>query len=191
MRVIAGKARRTQLTAPAGLNTRPTSDMCRENLFNILSPYITGARFLDLFCGSGAIGIEALSRGATISVFVDNAHIAKEATFDNLQRTKLLEQSEFFRMTATNAIVTLTQEERQFDIIFLDPPYEDIIMLNKTIYKIFNTSILAPNGIVIVETDLKNYTQGNIVFANALEFINTRKYGNTCFIFLKDKVGNI
>ncbi len=123
MRVIAGTLRSRTLEAPAGMATRPTSDRLRETLFNVLAPRIEGARFLDLYSGSGAVGIEALSRGAAHVVFVEKAQHAIKALRANLGR---LELTTGFRVVPGSVGPFLRKPEAgaRFDLIFLDPPYD-------------------------------------------------------------------
>jgi len=123
MRVIAGSFRSRTLQAPAGLATRPTSDRLRETLFNVLAPRIVGARFLDLYAGSGAVGIEALSRGAAEVVFVERADAALKVLRANLER---LEVRKGIRIVKGSAGGFLRQPESPgcFDVVFLDPPYD-------------------------------------------------------------------
>jgi 16S rRNA (guanine(966)-N(2))-methyltransferase RsmD len=124
MRVIAGTLRSRTLQAPAGLATRPTSDRLRETLFNVLASRIEGARFLDLYAGSGAVGIEALSRGAGQVVFVEKAQPAIKVLRANLSR---LELTSGFRIISGSAGGYLHRWEggERFDLVFLDPPYDD------------------------------------------------------------------
>jgi 16S rRNA (guanine966-N2)-methyltransferase len=163
------------LNAPAGFNTRPTSDRAKENLFNILSEKVRGARFLDIFCGSGAIGIEALSRGAAEVVFVETSAAAVKCVKDNLTKTKLQQKAEILAVTAEKAISQLSATGRQFDIIFLDPPY-DSNFLPLTLEQLFNTNLLAEGGTVIAETDTE------INFEHIIP-ASTRTYGRTKFLF--------
>ncbi len=123
MRVIAGTARSLPLKCIEGLDTRPTTDRIKETLFNMLQPAICGCRFLDLFAGSGGIGIEALSRGAKEAVFVENNRRAAECVRENLAFTRLLDRA---RVLCTDALTALRrlEGEESFDIIFLDPPYK-------------------------------------------------------------------
>ena len=125
MRVIAGTLRRRTLAAPAGLATRPTSDRLRETLFNVLAPRIDGAFFLDLYAGSGAVGIEALSRGASQVTFVERAPAALKVLRVNLEK---LGVKEGFRVEGCSAAAFLRRArwegERRFDVVFLDPPYD-------------------------------------------------------------------
>lgn len=122
MRVIAGKARSLPLQTVEGQATRPTTDRIKETLFNILQPQIPGCRFLDIFAGSGAIGIEALSRGADAAVFVEKNRKACACIRRNLAFTKLDESGKLLETDAVQAVSVL-QGEEPFHIIFMDPPY--------------------------------------------------------------------
>lgn len=125
MRIIAGTLRSRRLDAPAGLATRPTSDRLRETLFNVLAPRIEGARFLDLYAGSGAVGIEALSRGAAHVDFVERAQPALVALRENLS-TLGLREGVRVHAGSVNAFLRRghTGSTPQFDLVFLDPPYD-------------------------------------------------------------------
>ena len=170
MRVIAGAARRTVLSAPKGQSTRPTADRIKENLFNILAPDVPGARFLDLFCGSGAIGIEALSRGADMAVFVDSNREAVAVTGDNLARVRLGDKARVMHMCALKAISQLQAEGYVFDIVYLDPPYGARV-LEQALTAL--CGILADGAIVVTETAKDE----NI--SSPLPLLFEREYGNT------------
>ena len=122
MRVIAGKAKRLQLKTPTGMDTRPTTDRIKETLFNMIQDELYDIYFLDLFSGSGGIGIEALSRGARKAVFVEQNRNASDIIRDNLQYTHLNEQGEVMNCTALSA-VTMLQGKEKFHVVFMDPPY--------------------------------------------------------------------
>lgn len=124
MRVIAGSARHLPLKTIDGMNTRPTTDRIKETLFNILQPYLSGCLFLDLFSGSGAIGIEALSRGAEQAWFVENNKMALTCIRENLRFTHLEENACVMECDVLTAIQRLNERELTFDYIFLDPPYK-------------------------------------------------------------------
>ncbi len=124
MRVIAGSRRSMPLKTPAGLNTRPTQDRTKETLFNVLQNDIPGAVFLDLFSGSGGIGIEALSRGAKKAYFVENNKTAIGCIKENLRFTKFTEESVVLETDALFALEKLRNEE-EIDVIFMDPPYDE------------------------------------------------------------------
>ncbi|MCL1862812.1 MAG: 16S rRNA (guanine(966)-N(2))-methyltransferase RsmD [Defluviitaleaceae bacterium] len=176
MRVISGTARRILLVAPDGLSTRPTSDRAKEGLFNILGTRVKDAYVLDIFCGSGALGIEALSRGAKAALFVDNAPSAIRAVKENLGKTKL-GNAEVLNMAAEDVIMRLAAERRQFDIIFSDPPY-DAVVLNETLVLLSEAKILSEKGIVIAESDANTQLDG-------FSPTDTRLYGRTKFFFFE------
>ena len=123
MRVIAGSARRLTLIAPEGMDTRPTGDKIRETLFNMLQWKLPGASFLDLFSGSGAIAIEALSRGAKCAVMVEHNRKAAACIRKNLETTGFTESGELMISDVFAAIRRLEDTGRQFDMIYMDPPF--------------------------------------------------------------------
>lgn len=154
MRVIAGKARRLQLKTPEGFDTRPTTDKTKETLFNILNPYLADADFLDLFSGSGAIGIEALSRGAKYAAFVEKSKSALECIRENLQSTKLEDYAEVIPYTVAEAIHALELKGKVFDVVFMDPPFNN--QLEKEILlTLQNSNIIYCDTIIVVEASLK------------------------------------
>ena len=147
MRVIAGSARGRKLAAPDGMSVRPTADRMKENLFNILAPYIPGARFLDLFSGSGAIGIEALSRGAESAVFVD-----KDCALliQNLASTGFTEKAAVIKDDFAAAITRLREKRLEFDVIFMDPPYYKGLV-PPAAKLIMDYGLLCANGVLAAE----------------------------------------
>jgi len=158
MRVIAGQYRSRPLTAPPGQSTRPTSDRLRETLFNVLAPRIEGATFLDLYAGSGAVGIEALSRGAKEVIFVDQAAPAQKAIRANLSALQIRSGYALEARSAAAAVQRLAEERpaRQgspIDLVFLDPPYDRIEEYEKTLGLLGGacSALLAPEAIVIAE----------------------------------------
>ena len=156
MRVIAGTARSMPLKCIDGLDTRPTTDRIKETLFNMLQPEIPGCRFLDLFGGSGGIGIEALSRGADFAAFAANNRKAYECIMANLAFTKLADRARVFFMDALGALRVL-EGDAPFDLIFLDPPYGK--GLEKEVLSYLEDSGLADEDTtIILETDLKEDT---------------------------------
>jgi 16S rRNA (guanine(966)-N(2))-methyltransferase RsmD len=151
MRIIAGEFRSRKLEAPAGMATRPTSDRLRETLFNVLAPRIEGAAFLDLYAGSGAVGIEALSRGAASVVFVERAPAALAALRGNLDR---LGVTTGFRIQSGSVGGWLRRAgTAAFDLVFLDPPYEAGEEYQSTLGLLGGSSagLLAEGALVIAE----------------------------------------
>ena len=150
MRVITGKARGVQLKTPDGLLTRPTGDKVKEALFSIINFDIPGAAVLDLFGGTGQLGIEALSRGAKSAVFVDAREDACRLIRENLKRTKLDGAG---RVIRSDYLDYLKRSKEQFDIILLDPPYAEEFLEN-ALNKITEIDILRSNGIIVTERPL-------------------------------------
>ena len=153
MRVIAGKARRLPLKTIEGLETRPTTDRIKETLFNVLAPELADCRFLDLFAGSGAIGIEALSRGAGCACFVEQMQKAADCIEDNLAFTHLEKDARVYRKDVLSALRMLESEAKPFDIIFMDPPYGKL--LERRVLEYLSDSCLADEyTTIVVEADL-------------------------------------
>lgn len=151
MRVIAGSARRLLLKAPDGMDTRPTADRVKESLFNMLNPDLYGCAFLDLFSGSGAIGIEALSRGAQRAVLVDASMECAGIIKQNLEVTKLGENAEIINEDVYAAIERLGRRGDKFDIIFMDPPYAARYYV-PVMEAIKKADILAAEGYIVAES---------------------------------------
>ena len=150
MRVITGKARGTVLKTPEGLDTRPTSDRVKEALFSIIQFDVPGARVLDLFGGTGQLGIEAISRGAKSAVFVDAGEKACSLIKENLRRTKLEQDAKVVRM---DYLDYLKRCREKYDIIFLDPPYAEVFLEN-ALKCITEIDILQTGGIIVTERPL-------------------------------------
>lgn len=179
MRVIAGSARRLQLKAPEGMDTRPTADRVKESLFNMLTPDLYGCAFLDLFSGSGAIGIEALSRGANKAVFVDKSAVCAGIIKDNLEFTRLSERAEIIADDIYSAIDMLGYRGDKFDIIFMDPPYREGYYFH-VLAEIKKAGILSPDGFVVAEAAKGYDLNGEKDF----RIIKERKCGPAVMIFL-------
>ncbi len=156
MRVIAGKARRLTLKSVPGFDTRPTIDRIKETLFNILNPYIPGSVFLDLFSGSGGIGIEALSRGARSSVFVDNSSKAVSVIEENLAFTKLAQDAVVLHKNAVSAIHELGLKKYRFDIVYMDPPYYKKGLEEETLHALKESGVVDEDTLIVVEADKNN-----------------------------------
>ena len=147
MRVITGKARGVQLKTPEGMLTRPTTDRVKEALFSIIQFEVPGARVLDLFGGTGQLGIEALSRGAKSAVFTDAREDACRLIRENLKRTRLEQDAKVIR---SDYLDYLTRCKDKFDIIILDPPYAEVFLEN-ALKRITEIDILESNGIIVAE----------------------------------------
>ena len=171
-RVLAGTARSLPLRTPDGPDTRPTTDRIKETLFNIIAFDLPECSFLDLFAGSGGIGIEALSRGASEAVFVDAADAPCKLIKENLRRTKMESEG---RVVRSDYLQFLTNCKETFDIIFLDPPYAEVFLEN-AIKKISEIDILQSGGIIVCERPVEKALNVEIEgYSRSKDY----KYGNT------------
>ena len=182
MRVIAGIARRRNLVCPSGDGTRPTTDRIKETLFNILQSDLYDIRFLDLFSGSGGIGIEALSRGAKEAVFVENGKEAVSCIKQNLKATGFLDQSQVMAMDVMQALRRLETLNRPFDIIFMDPPY-GLGLEYEVLAHLKDSSILTEDTRIIVEESLD--TDPYEMEKYGFEITRVKKYKSNQHVFLK------
>lgn len=180
MRVITGKARGIQLKTPEGMQTRPTADRVKEALFSIIHFDIPGAKVLDLFGGTGQLGIEALSRGADSAVFVDAREDACKIIRENLKRTKLEGQGKVVR---SDYLEYLRRCKEGFDIIILDPPYAEVFLEN-ALKCIAEIDILQTGGIIVTERPLGKELSCEF---DGLTRSKDYKYGNTLLtLYRKD-----
>lgn len=180
MRVITGKARGVQLKTPEGMLTRPTADRVKEALFSIINFDLPGSVVLDLFAGTGQLGIEALSRGAKSAVFVDAREDACKIIRENLRRTKLDNQAKVVR---SDYLDFLRRSKEKFDIILLDPPYAEVF-LETALKTIAEIDILQSGGIIITERPLGKEL---LLDFDGLARSKDYKYGNTLLtLYRKD-----
>lgn len=182
LRIISGKARGTKLFTLDGEKTRPTLDRVKEPLFSIITNEIQDAKVLDLFAGSGALGIEALSRGAEHAVLCDNSREAVKIINNNLAKTKLNTYAEIINEDFKKCLKKL--QGRKFNLIFLDPPYESS-NIETAIKQILELDLLAEEGLIIAETDREEIIERirNI----DISIKDIRHYGRVILIFLKRK----
>lgn len=150
MRIIAGQYKGRRLKTLDGLHVRPTSDRLRETLFNILAPRIVGARFVDVCAGSGAVGIEALSRGAQEATFIENNRRAAHLIGENLQHCGITTGTRLINRDVLTALKYLAEQQRRYDIFYFDPPY-DIELYSPVLWLLSKTDLVAEDGVVIVE----------------------------------------
>jgi 16S rRNA (guanine966-N2)-methyltransferase len=170
MRVVAGAYGGRRLAAPDGSATRPTSDRVREALFSVLGTSVHGARVLDLFAGSGALGIEALSRGAASAVFVDRAPRAIGAVRANLAALGI--DADVRRIEARAWLRTASARSEAYDLVFLDPPYRRAAELGRELSEGL-TAVLAPGARVVTESDRRDPLELDLPVADE------RRYGDT------------
>ena len=179
MRVITGLARGHKLMTPEGVNTRPTTDRIKETLFNILAPYVMDSDFLDLFSGSGAIGIEALSRGARKAVFVEKDPKALAALKWNLSHTKLEQKAEVRPGNVQRVLEEPGREGAQFELIYLDPPYHEGYY-EPVLRQIKEEKLLKKGGFIVAEQ--KGHT--SIAPVEGLRIFRVKDCKNTILSFL-------
>lgn len=182
MRVISGTARGTKLNSIDELSTRPTLDRVKESLFNIINSRIEDSVVLDLFAGSGAIGIEFLSRGCRKAYFCDASNKAVKMIFQNLEKTRLKSNAEVLNEDYKKCLQELSSKKETFDIIFIDPPYKDDIAVD-AVQKILSLNLLNKDGIIIIETDEKDREIENLKKLD-INVYDIRKYGRANLIFL-------
>ena len=181
MRIISGKAKGTKLYTLEGTNTRPTLDRVKESIFNIIQNEIEGKKVLDLFAGSGAIGLEFLSRGAEKATLCDKSKDAIEIIKKNIQKTHMENKVQIFN---TDFVTCLDKVKgQQFDIIYLDPPYETDYII-KSLKKVIELEIIAQDGTIILETDDEQRILKEIE-KTEVNVVDKRKYGRATIIFLK------
>ena len=183
MRIIAGSARSLPLKTIEGMDTRPTTDKIKETLFNILQADIPGCYFLDLFAGSGQIGLEAISRGARKAVFVENSKKASACIEDNIKFTKFTEEASLMTMDVRSAI-SMLEGKYQFDIIFMDPPYKKDLE-KEVLALLSHSSIVKPDTIIIVEASCD--TEFDDVEEYGFELTRYKKYKTNAHAFLRRK----
>ena len=183
MRIISGKARGTKLYTLEGENTRPTLDRVKESIFNIIQADIQEAEVLDLFAGSGAIGLECLSREAAKAVMCDKSKEAANIIKKNIEKTHMENQAQLINADYENCLEKIKNE--QFDIIYLDPPYATEY-IKKSLEKIINLNIAKEESLIIIETDDEQRILKEIENID-VEIVDKRKYGRATIIFVSLK----
>lgn len=181
MRVISGTAKSLRLKTVEGMGTRPTQDRIKETLFNMLSSDIGGCAFLDIFSGSGGIGIEALSRGARKAVFIEKDRKAMQCVKDNLKHTKLDQNAQVITSDAISAIRSLQEKKETFDFIFMDPPYGKELE-KQVLLELMHTNLYDEQTVIIVESDLD--TEFDYLEGSDLEVYKVKKYKTNKHTFI-------
>ena len=182
MRIISGQNRGQRIQTLKGTQLRPTSDQMRETLFNVLGPSVRGSKFLDAYAGSGAVGLEALSRGASEVVFVEHHRPAMDLIRKNLAALKM--ETGFYLMNAKvlTAIERLNDEGEAFDFIFLDPPYSEANEYHHTLRQLGRSRLVAPGSLVIAEHSRHYFLEEKY---NRLERSRSIRHGDTQLTFYK------
>ncbi len=186
LRVISGKARGLKLDSPKNQDVRPTTDRVKESLFNIINPYIRESNILDLFAGTGSLGIECLSRGAKNCVFVDKSKDSINIIKSNVKKARVENESTILNVDFKDAVKRLSSQNQKFDVIFMDPPYYENMFI-ECLKIIDELNLLYEDGIIVVEHDTKDLFDesiGNLVKSR------DKKYGNTTLTFYKLEAQN-
>ncbi|MCL6473276.1 MAG: 16S rRNA (guanine(966)-N(2))-methyltransferase RsmD [Firmicutes bacterium] len=183
LRVIAGVAKGRKLYAPKGADIRPTSDRVKEAIFNIIGREINNKNVLDLFAGTGSLGIEALSRGAEHAYFIDSKTQAIDLIKKNLDITGLDGKATVIKSDVYKAIERLAKNELRFDLIFLDPPYRISVSFLDAILNMLASDILKKDGLLVLEHAAKTEPRS----VEGLELESTRIYGDTAVTFYRKK----
>lgn len=183
MRVITGKAKGHKLNAPSGTKTRPTTDKVKESIFNIIGYIHEDAVVLDLFAGSGAMGIEFLSRGAKECIFIDADRNAVNVIKENLKKTRLMDQSKVFKTDVKKAIAKLKEKAMKFDFVFMDPPYGREFV-EATLEQLLDADVLSEDVLIVVEHSNEEQLEECI---GKLRVTDSRKYGISYVTFLEMK----
>ena len=181
MRIIAGTARSLPLKTIEGKDTRPTTDKTKETLFNVMQFDVPGAYFLDLFAGSGQIGLEALSRGAAYAVFVENSRKAASCIEDNIHFTKFDKVSRLMMTDAVTAVRTL-EGKYKFDIVFMDPPYNKELE-KEVLITLSDSDILKDDTLIVVEAS--NDTDFDYLTELGYEIDKEKIYNTNKHVFIK------
>lgn len=181
MRIIAGKNRGMILSAPKGLRVRPTADLVKESLFNILSTKVVEARVLDLFSGTGNLGLEALSRGASQAVLVDKHAESIAIITENVHKLKCGKQARLMKLDCMVALERLVAVKEKFDIIFCDPPY-NCGWLSRIASYVARNKILATAGWLVIEHSVDEVPGA----FSGLKIVKSRRYGATILSFFSE-----
>lgn len=178
MYIIGGKHKKRRLVTPKSAEVRPSASQLREALFNICQQSIEGAQFLDLFAGSGGIGLEALSRGAKGSTFVENNRSSLISLRKNIETLHEEENARILSFDVFEALKRLDKENRKFDIIFADPPYgtKEHSLSNQVLEAIASSSLLSKEGMLFLEDALEASSQ-DVSLGGTLELVSVRRYG--------------
>ena len=191
IKILGGTVRGQWLYSPSGPETRPASSRLRDSLFNILGPTIAGQQVLDLFAGTGSLGLEALSRGASRCVFIEYNRKALVVLKKNITKLKFQESATAVFLNALKIIPAALKKEWHFDLVFVDPPYKilDDLKLKKKLFaaldELPDQGVLAPGGRVLIEYRQPQVTENEFENLSAYDF---REYGQTAVRFFRNKV---
>ena len=185
MRIITGKARGLHLNVPKNYDVRPTADRVKESLFNIIGSKIVDAAVLDLFAGSGNLGLESWSRGARLVQFVDNSRVSLRLTEGNIQKCRAEAECKVLKHDAEAAVDLLYKQGQRFDLVFVDPPYNKG-WVQKILVKLEKNPILAESGWLVAEHSMHDDIA--IAVSDGYEIFRRQQYGETVLTFIRHKM---
>ena len=185
MRIITGKARGLHLNVPKNYDVRPTADRVKESLFNIIGSKIVDAAVLDLFAGSGNLGLESWSRGARLVQFVDNSRVSLRLTESNIQKCRAEAECKVLKHDAEAAVDLLYKQGQRFDLVFVDPPYNKG-WVQKILVKLEKNPILAESGWLVAEHSMHDDIA--IAVSDGYEIFRRQQYGETVLTFIRRKM---
>ncbi len=177
--MISGNAKGVKLKTLKGMDTRPTSDKVKGSIFNILAPYVEDSKVLDLFSGTGNLGIEAVSRGASFAYLIEKNRKCHDTIMENINKTKLKYKIKLIIADVYSALKSFNKKEEKFDLIFMDPPYLKGFIL-PCLESIDDLDLLNIDGIIVVEHDIKDIIPSTV--GNIVKF-KEKKYGTTMVSF--------
>ena len=183
MRIITGRARGIKLNTLEGENTRPTSERAKEAVFSMIQFDLEGREVLDLFAGSGQMGLEAVSRGAASATFIDKSKDAARVISQNMEKTKL---SEFCRLfnSDVNDFIRVTKGRKKYDVVFIDPPYA-LRAVVPTLKALLDADMLKPTSIIVCESEEADIFEADAAFADKFEVLKHAKYGMAHITIIK------
>ena len=183
MRIISGSARGRKILSPEGMGTRPTLDRIKEAIFNIIQNRVEGAMVVDVFAGTGSLGLEAASRGAKKCYLIDKGEVTYKLLEQNIEDLKFQDVCTAFNMDSYESLRIFANKKEKFDLIFIDPPYlKD--MIPQAVEEIFKGDLLERDGLIVSKID----TSEDIYKGNGeILLVNSRKYGNTTICFYSYK----
>lgn len=183
MRIITGRARGIKLNTLEGENTRPTSERAKEAVFSMIQFDLEGREVLDLFAGSGQMGLEAVSRGAASATFIDKSKDAARVISQNMEKTKLSESCRLFN-SDVNDFIRVTRGRKKYDVVFIDPPYA-LRAVVPTLKALLEADMLKPTSIVVCESEESDIFESDAAFAEKFEVIKRAKYGMAHITIIK------
>lgn len=175
MRIITGKARGIKLNTLEGVNTRPTGERAKEAVFSMIQFDIEGKEVLDLFAGSGQMGLEAVSRGAASATFIEKSKDAAKVISQNIEKTKLSDYCRLFN-SDVNDFIRVTRGKKKYDVVFIDPPYA-LRAVAPTLKALLDAEMLKPTSIVVCESEESDIFESDATLGERFEILKRAKYG--------------